>query len=47
MHEYEIKMIVEGHNTKVKVQAYSGAEARSIAESQYPEGRYLSCRRVD
>ena len=47
MHEYEVKMIVEGHNTKVKINAYSAGEAKSIAEDQYPNGRYLSCRRVD
>ena len=35
MHEYEVRIIVEGHNTKVRVQAYSSIEAKRIALAQF------------
>jgi len=35
MHTYEVRIIVEGHSTVVRIRAYSSGEATKIALAQY------------
>lgn len=49
MHEYEVRLVVDGRSTRVRVYANSAGAARSLAESQYAGSnvRFVSTKRVD
>jgi hypothetical protein len=48
MYTYEVRIIVEGRNTKVRVQAYTSGEATKIALAQFggKEARAIETKQI-